>query len=817
MEQNYQYFDKKNKGHSIITNANDPNNERVGLLVAEPIPVSFNSLPPSIQENRDLIVDEEPRRYYRRYKLKLYSILVLIGAIIFIITLNVKSVSTSIDCEINEMNILNITDSGVLMNISGIEFTFNNMGYFNWVDKINGTIIQFNKNINIYDEKKKNHLVEVDTISEKFEINLVNNSYKFDLPQLSVMLNGENLADFTKVGNEEKNCFITFSLNFYNINIPIKKKIKFTQDKYSTIIDSFVSQTLKDIKVDDFQIGEYNENLGFVENRALVTSKSEIFDFVPNFTAIIGFNIEETFFEFASVDYLRKDHHKSIHVYFTIFNINDKIINYGIIDDLVWRILNDDSKLENFKIIVKGDNNKWRSKTWIHELLKNINIEIGLHVHQLLNQIFNKVDITKKEKLLNIEEMSVNINDDTGSLQLGGVFTSNVDLLIPQFLVLINGDLFINGIELMISDTNLIKHLDEKPYMGFNLEVNIINFEKAKKFSQDLIDGINDQYIKLAVKLNNQIKSSFFSGELKLDLQMTVDIDKIRSNTELNLGDGNSNSIELLGVEYINSGLDFIQFKSLANVHIPENFKSIENGIDYLNVDFNYQSLKLFEVGLNGSVSEDGYLPFDLQLTIDSSTDEKRRKIEEFIGGFLSGEATNFKVSGVASNGSISGCNFNTCELCHELKIPLNITSSNIKGDSDSDGDSNYFIRDTIMHIISKEVEMALFNPIMNSDIILEIEEGEAMAEGYIVGFLKEKVIWKVEPGLWKSPRAKVEYANTGSAGWKLLENAFKGDGILNNMTVRAVVRVYIGKAVEWKGVDVLYENSGHVNGKVRW
>lgn len=158
--------------------------------------------------------------------------------------------------------------------------------------------------------------------------------------------------------------------------------------------------------------------------------------------------------------------------------------------------------------------------------------------------------------------------------------------------------------------------------------------------------------------------------------------------------------------------------------------------------------------------------------------------------------------------------------MFQEITFPLAIDSSLISGGSDDGGggdDGNYFIRDTVMHIMSKEVEMTLFNPILNKNIIIEIEEAEAICEGYIIGYLRDKTIWEVEPGEWKSPRARVEYANTGSAGWKIIERAVRGDGTLSNMTVRAVVRVTVANLNVWPGLSLLYESKGKTHARVRW
>jgi hypothetical protein len=830
----YQYFKKNND--KMVLNRQNPrdNGETVGLLVAEPIPVSYNSLPQSIQDNRNLIIDEEPTRFYHCLKIKFYLFIGFISfLIIFIIIFisNIKFVTNSVDVKINEFTIVDVNENGINLDVNSINVSFNNLGLFNWVEKFNETNIQFTDNIKIYDNNKR-QIIEIET--EKFNdlrFIIIDNAWRFNLSNLETQVDGEKLGKLIK--SKVKTKFnVKFSLLFHGLIIPIDKTILINENRYDGIIDKLVSATLNDAKIDELKIEKYDENLGLL-GYSSISFNSNAVDFIPNFNLTTGFYINNTFIEFGRLNIQKSNISRTIEVNFVIDNIDKQIINEGIIDELLWRFLNNDIDCEKFRISMKGNNNFNRGNlSWIENLLKILDIDISFHINDI-KKLFSKTNILENtETLINFHELKVDVNETTGLIELGALVSSDIDVIFPKFSISTYGEISFKGIDLIVSNITIIK--EENRFINLkleNIEFDIIDYEKSKEFIQYLINGVNEEYLETKIELFNIINSSFFSGLLKIETSILVNIDEIISIINSKIfdeenGKKNFKKIELISVEYLSSDVDLIKFKVQAKMKIPNILSKFENGINFLNVELNYNKLKLFDIELIRSSSFDGYIPLEFNIGIDSRTIEKKTKIEEFIGGFISNKAFNITISGNNNNDkdSLSGCNKNTCEIFENIQIPLNITLDNIKGDNNNNnGDEdenkgkNYFIRDTTMHIISREVEMILFNPIINSAIILEIEEGEAISEGYVIGYLKEKTIWEVKSGIWNSPKAKVEYANTGSAGWKLLEKAFKGDGILNNMTIRAVIKVYIKEGTTWKGFRIMYESNGQMNGKVRW
>lgn len=828
-----QYFDKQT-GHSDHTQhivssdmnenfeeVHDTLNERVPLLVAEPTSISYESVPESILHNNNIVADDnEPTGFYRKWNLIFYIFggFILLFILMFLAgLLSLKFVIDSVEVSIDNIYLIESNESGVIINIENIDVNFQNPGMFRWVELMNENEIQLTENIIITNELN-DQIFNISMDGENLYFNISrDNHWNFDLNNIFIQIDGNKLSSTL---NNKFGLNVHCKLKVLGKNICLTKNINLDRDRLNGIIDQFIRIITDSLSIEKLQINEYNENIGFT-GEGILSLNDNLFQniTIPKVSSMIGINIGNQFYELLNIDISNSTVNENkdiIEFNYTVFNIKKAIINSSTIDDIIWRILNDDSQIENFNFTINGK--KSNDIGWIYDMWEDINLTLGMKIHSLFKKLYESYHIESvinKMNNLNMKTLSIGLEDRTGKFQVSMDFSSLIQFYLNKYHILFDGAVNFSGMNLDI-DNILINKANPKrtDFLIRNTTVDIIDVEESRNLIQTILDndiGFTD--IAFGIESYITVISKFFDGGINLDGTLNMNIQGILTRILSNFSGSMNDLIEISDVTYIDGDSNFIKMSVRFNFNIPDQLYEINNNIKSINIGINYGLDEIFEIQIFSFKNINGIIPVNMEVILNTGNDKRREKIEEFIGGMLSGLSTNITISGI-ENESIYGCEKQLCELFEKIKIPFNANSNLIIGEGSG---QNYFIRDTIMHIISKEVEMTLFNPISNRNLIIEIEEGEAICEGYIIGYLKEKIIWEVESGIWKSPRAKVEYANTGSAGWKIIENAIRGDGIINNMTVRAVVKVHISDSFGWTGLNILYKSTGHTNGKVRW
>lgn len=794
-------------------------NETSRLLPVDPIPVDITTV------ERDLIVDRKLANNFReRINRYYYLILLVCGFILILLSgiYEINKVIKGVSLNINNVEFLDLSDSSVMLDIEGIQLDFQDTGLFKWLNVINNKTLYFSKDLKIYDGE--NHPVLIANVSSrKYDINLSNSSWTFDLNNLSIEIEGDKFSKLVNDISNTSNSRYRIETKIYVNNIPISinKKLSFTNHQIIGLVDRMSNKILGDVYIKNLIIDPYEKNLGFQGQvdisipKILKIWKGKKIDLNSD----IGLMIENQFKKILNINTdKRKIYGNYLSLNFILYNIDEKIIESGIVDEIVWRVLNDDSKLKALSICILGNHSS--GKSWFEKFMLNINMSLNLYVHNLGKKILEAMEVNNiVNKEITLNNLEVNSNKKHGNVEIG----TDLSIVSKSFKKIFNftsrtsGEIGIEGIDLVFNNGYIE---NKNGIIETNLRdifFNIENINQSIDFFQTIINrnGI-DVLNKLNFKTHSNIESKFFKGILNLNSSVDISYKTINDLfPKLEEGMVN-NMIELNGINFVNEGSNFIETKVQTNIKLPKFIKKIENNFEKVNLITKYKSTELITIGIDRFKNEEEESCYvDIDLKLDISDLEKKRIIEEFIGGFISGISNNITISGYSNNEekSIYGVNKNIDEFINGISIPLNVSTNDIDGGNEGD---NYFIKNTIMHIVSKEVEMTLYNPIKNRNIIVEIEEAEAKCEGYIIGYLKDKITWNIESGIWNSPREKVEYANTGSAGWKIIERAIRGDGVLKDMTVRAVIKVYVDGS-EFKGLNLMYQSVGTVNGKVRW
>ncbi|GAV28724.1 hypothetical protein PMKS-002199 [Pichia membranifaciens] len=817
--------DQMNDNHKSL---DDEYDETVGLLIAQPVPVRYNSIPSLIRDSEDVIVDEQPSEFYSRWRLKFYILAGIIMAFLLLVIgsiLDLKYVLKSIEVDIGGIEVLESNFSGILVNIQNVDVDFQNAGIFNWIEKLNLTEIEFVNDTMVYDEHYQ-LIFEINTLHKNLSFNVHEESthhWFFDFDEVFVNIEGDRLSKtINQLSTNKTSVFhISSKVKVAGKTFSVRKTMKFEKNNLDGFLDRILLTLMKGISVQNIQIRNYNPEIGFEGIGDAVLKIDSIKNLrIPRIGSSIGFMVGDNLYKVADViftNFASIENEHFVVFKFTLFNVEEIIIKDGRIDDVLWRLLNDDSKKDKLQFTIVGT--EVDDDGWIRDMWEELVLDVGIRLHNIFDSSFDSCESTLSD-FWNIDVTDFNLGLDKSSGQL--TFDAHLlyfhDILMQNFKANIEGNILADGINVIFENFTVNKI--DTLFIGASIQdssVNIVDVNKSKKIVQNFLNkDAYSQYVPIEIASRIDLASDFFKGPININGTFIVCLGKLASLSIYNFFKTSNGFIELVDMKYIEGGSGYAKIGIDSKLRLPPFMNTLDNEIETINTAVNYDAEEVSELSMMAFKSEDGVIPLGFEVTLNSGDDDKKRKVEEFVGEVISGVTTNVTLHGISTENqsSIFGCNKNICELYDSISIPLSLSSKDI---TSGEGGKNYFIRDTIMHVISKEVEMTLFNPISNRNLILEIEEGEAICEGYIIGYLKEKIVWEVESGIWKSPRAKVEYANTGSAGWKIIENAIKGDGKINNMTVRAVVKVYISGDTEWSGLNIMYQSTGQTNGKVRW
>lgn len=779
-------------------NEHDDDDETAQLLLVEPVPVSHNSVPPHILRT----LHDEPRMYYQQTRRRIYwitGILLLILVLTSLIYNDFKHVTRGLMFSIKNFEINELTNPGILFGISGV-MSFQYLGMFEWVCKLNESEILIFENLKFF--ANDTLFAELETKGTIIDFTIEENQWSFQLNNSNLcILDGEQLA-YSLQRKENINLRTRLGVNGYPISVNKNLRLGGNFDDIETQI---VSRIIDGLSINQIERIQYDPNKGFIGAGELSMGKIHG---LPSLNTTLNVNVNDTLYPFLTVE-LQKS--KSIHPFkFLFFNIPMEVSNYGILDEIIDCLLNK----ESFDFVVNGnDDEKNIGVPWLHEFWNNFQVNIPLNLSELVAKVNTSMEIDPVFGDTYVEDFEIGIKD--GRVWISSIFETILKPYFQSFFINISGDIIMEGYDIAINCSVSKNSGTNEAFSKFTLQdllIDVNDVDEGVRFLQNILDR-NEVYSNFELGLSILLTTPYYTGNLNLDQSIFVDLTSFTSifdNFKI-LEKG----MELIDMKLIEGDEEHMQFDTQTNMRLPTFIENITNAIDFVNLVLNHRGIQLIELTILDTESSNKDLPMEFKIDIKTRGNQRASKFEEFVGQFISGNTMNATINGLSTDDlpSISGANVGICKVFEKIRIPINITSSDIEGNSDGKG---FFIRDTIMHLFTKEVEMTLFNPISNSNIILEIDEAEAISDGYRIGYLKDEIVWIVKPGIWESPRAKVEYANVGSAGWKILENAIRGDGYLNNMTVRAVLRVKLMEVPQWSGMNIMYSGKGK-GGKVRW
>lgn len=199
-----------------------------------------------------------------------------------------------------------------------------------------------------------------------------------------------------------------------------------------------------------------------------------------------------------------------------------------------------------------------------------------------------------------------------------------------------------------------------------------------------------------------------------------------------------------------------------------------------------------------------------LSMTLKSDANFGKLRLEEFVGQYISGVSPEIQIQGIPGKTAPESESFS--KLLESLKLSLTVPqitrekSSHDIVTAGSDQES-LFIVDSIIHVVSSEIELTVYNPVQNHAVAIVILSAKASHDGTTLGFVSQEQGFLVPPGLYKTPRIPVTITRSG-LGADILRGALNGD---LDVDTQAILDVKLGNFA----MTLLYRGSG-VKTKIR-
>ncbi|XXZ97679.1 hypothetical protein QA089_000156 [Meyerozyma guilliermondii] len=112
----------------------------------------------------------------------------------------------------------------------------------------------------------------------------------------------------------------------------------------------------------------------------------------------------------------------------------------------------------------------------------------------------------------------------------------------------------------------------------------------------------------------------------------------------------------------------------------------------------------------------------------------------------------------------------------------------------------NPFLLESVIHVLTSEVELTLYNPVNNTELLVTILQAEASYDGTSLGHIEHHEMLMVPPGVYKTPRIKLDI-NQG-VGMDILRRAIDG-------TLRVNVTAVFDTTIQQFSLQLLYHGQG--------
>lgn len=267
-------------------------------------------------------------------------------------------------------------------------------------------------------------------------------------------------------------------------------------------------------------------------------------------------------------------------------------------------------------------------------------------------------------------------------------------------------------------------------------------------------------------------------------------------------------------VFYVNSNkthIDFlVDFKITNPFNILLEVPDDEFKFDYLYNGSAIGTLMVGDIDVPSGVKDHN---MSVWMSINCEDTEQRILAEEFVSKVVSAaEGTKLGVRGhtpASKNNPDLSTLLSSIEL-EDLKFPAitfgddgneeDIVSLNQDSDDPPPSRQSPFLIDATIHVLTSEIELTVFNPLSNAEIMAEIVKCQASYQGETLANIDRSELMLIPPGIYKTPRIPIKVAQ--GIGSDILRRAMNG-----NLLVE--VTADLGIRIDKFSMQLLYHGTG--------
>lgn len=475
-----------------------------------------------------------------------------------------------------------------------------------------------------------------------------------------------------------------------------------------------------------------------------------------------------------------------------------------VLNQLAYKIINHEDSFIEFKINAsENKNNQKNLPPWLYYVLQNVRsrfkfplkgIKTGINLEDLLlDYLINdlSVDIPYKSQKKQVEShingnftLQIQLPPNSFQVDIGQPKVRAHFNIRDEKEVLIYGELNQeSGIAISkIENDQLYENIFFDVELG-NMEVDQLNPAKIGYLVNQII---NDAQVE-------ELFIDVFIDELEIDLPFLQSTfkDLNFSNIKIPYKQTSKQVHEMRYIDGILSGLNVsvndilyekstaeeLTFKMDVDIYNPTNI-TLEIPKETLSVDVISNGTRIGSVGCADLfILKKEWVNSILEIRLNPKDDLDKISLERLVSEFILG----IKEIKIGAQGGKVKHNKPLGQLLSQLTIEdVQIPDIYIEPPQSKDPEisevskhKSPFLIESTIHILNSEVELTIYNPISNSDILVHLQQAEAQYKGEILGHLAQLQTLKVSPGIYKTPRMPLKINN--GIGMDILRKAING------------------------------------------
>ncbi|CAK7900696.1 hypothetical protein CAAN1_39S00100 [[Candida] anglica] len=465
--------------------------------------------------------------------------------------------------------------------------------------------------------------------------------------------------------------------------------------------------------------------------------------------------------------------------------------------------------------------------SWLINLLQSIHIPINLS-HCLSNHPLSPIISN-----VSVNSLSIHIPSDLPQLHLASNLSlslalpelpsSNLpEISIPQFSTALSiysddGELILSGKSLSPMSSHQLSNTTP-----FNMFLSVTSFSlsippsSSDRFPAIINSLLLHEPVSLSISLYN-LTANVLLPQLSNNLLTLTNLSLSNIPYQLNLPENNSNStladlvdISLSNITLVSSTLTELTVSLSVHLQLlsPQNL-SVEFPLELFESSLYFDSMEICKVSLIDPLPTNitNSMTLSVEVTILNTQDNElalQQLISKFLSGFPHIEVDILDIRTIITGNENLSNIFSTIEL-YNLTLPTigfqrdAISSTEL---IHSLGSGSPFLVDATIYLLKSEIEITVYNPLTNCNIVVDLASVVATYEGSELGHIGRHHM-DINPGLYTSQR--IPFTMNKGVGSDILRRALNDQLAIEIMASFQV----LFKDQPFRSLDLLYKGSG--------